>query len=280
MKGIIALDIDGTITDEHHAMPKEVVDYLASLGSEGWRLIFITGRTFAWGYPVLKSLPIEYDFAVQNGAIIIRMPSKEIISKKYLDRSIFPTMDAICEGKPSDYVIYTGFERNDLCYYRPNHFSEELLGYLSRRIKGIEETWRAVETFEELKISDFPSIKCFGKKDSAEELAQSMEKKLGLHTPLIRDPFNEDYYVAQATHPQVNKGQALLDFIKFTGNKEIVIAAGDDNNDQTMLAVADIKVVMETAPEPLLKIADIIAPSARHSGIIKGLQQAIQRSKF
>lgn len=276
MKGTIALDIDGTITVEHHTMPKEVAEYLASLVREGWRLIFITGRTFAWGHSVLQSLPIDFYFAVQNGAIILEMPSKKIISKKYLNQSILPKMDAICQNEPSDYVIYAGYERKDQCYYRPDRFSKELLHYLKKRIERLEESWQAVESFDHLPISDFPSVKCFGLKESAKRLAHSIEEKLSLHVPLIRDPFNENYFVAQATHPLVSKGQALLDLIAYTGDKGCMIAAGDDNNDQSMLEIADVKIVMETAPQSLLEMADVIAPSAKNLGIIKGLEKAIK----
>ena len=49
MKGIIALDIDGTITVEHHSIEPEVVRYLSGLAAEGWKMIFITGRTPSLG---------------------------------------------------------------------------------------------------------------------------------------------------------------------------------------------------------------------------------------
>ncbi len=58
---------------------------------------------------------------------------------------------------------------------------------------------------------------------------------------LIRDPFNEKYFVAQATHPEVSKGQALSDLKEFLSYSGRTIAAGDDYNDLSMLAKADIK---------------------------------------
>ena len=276
MKGTIALDIDGTITVEHHALPDKVVRYLVGLVNEGWRLIFITGRTFAWGYAVLRFLPVDYYMAVQNGAIIIEMPSRKIISKKYLDRSIFPQMNAICEKEPSDFVIYAGFERNDQCYYRPKRFSKELLEYVKARVVALGELWEAVDAYDDLNLVEFPSVKCFGTIESAQRIAHAIESQLGLHVPLIKDPFDENYYVAQATHPIVNKGQALRDLMTHTQRNGTIIAAGDDNNDRSMLAAAHVKVVMETAPKEMRDQADIIAPSARNLGIIQGLQEAIK----
>jgi hydroxymethylpyrimidine pyrophosphatase-like HAD family hydrolase len=278
MKGIIALDIDGTITTEMHSMPREVVEFLNSLAQEGWRIIFITGRTFTWGYEVLNCLPFAYDVAVQNGAILLQMPSRKILSKKYLNTTIFPAMNTICCDEPSDFVLYGGFETNDQCFYRPDYFSSDLLTYVQTRTMTLKENWYPVDSYDEVSLEEFPSIKCFGRYDSALRISQKIEGSLGLHAPIIRDPFDETYYVIQATHPDINKGQALQDFIRLTGHKGIIIAAGDDNNDLSMLAVADVKIIMATASEEVRKYGDIIAPPASEYGIIAGLKEAIQTS--
>lgn len=277
MRGIIALDIDGTLTDGPHLSAK-VIAYLKSLSDSGWRFIFITGRTFYSGYATLKSLPFTYYFAVQNGAIILEMPGRRILLKKYLDRSVFNALDAICHDQPSDFVIYSGFENNDQCYYRPKKFSLELMKYLNQRIECYKEIWHPLESYAELPLDVFPSIKCFGLYSSAKALAQRIDDQLGLHVPLIRDPFNTGYYVVQATHPEISKGQALQDLIALTGERGRVIAAGDDYNDESMLEAADIKIVMATAPQDLLKKADIIAEAASEEGIIKGLEAAVSHA--
>lgn len=279
MKGIIGLDIDGTITAELNTMPKDVAVYLKSLSEEGWKLIFITGRSFQWSHKVLRLLDFPYYAAVQNGAIIVEMPSKRIISKKYLDKRIFPTMENICEDEPTDFVIYAGMEHEDVCFYRPKYFSDKLLAYLERRKEALKEDWRPLETYEDLKIEEFPSIKSFGLLQSAQRIAGKIEKQLTLHVPLIKDPFSEEYFVVQATHPAVSKGQALKDFGALFHNKGIVIAAGDDYNDISMLKIADIKVVMSTAPKEILALADIVAPPAEDMGIIEGLEEAIKTKK-
>ena len=100
---------------------------------------------------------------------------------------------------------------------------------------------------------------------------------MDLHVPPVKDPFKEGYFVAQATHPLVNKGQALQSFKSaIAAFPPLVIAAGDDENDRSLLAVADVKIVMGSAPYSLLKIADIVAPPATEDGIIAGLETALR----
>lgn len=279
MKGIIALDIDGTAAVPGQAIAHEVALYLKQLMHDQWQLIFITGRSYQFGCRALHPLSFPYFLAVQNGAILLEMPSKNIVGKKYLDRSIIPAMQEICEGTPSDFVIYAGIEHQDRCFYREQHFSPVLLDYLKERTKAFQETWIPLPSFEHLDIDAFPSVKCFGLERSAIEIAQRIEQELGLHVPLIRDPFNFDYFVAQATHPKVNKGQAIHDLEFLLNCEGPIIAAGDDYNDSSMLAVADIKVVMSTAPAELQQVADVIAPQASEHGIIAGLNAALELLK-
>ncbi len=277
MKGIIELDIDGTITAEKHAVSSEVKDYLAKLVQDGWVLIFITGRPFAWGYASLQTFTFPYYLAVQNGAVVLEMPKREVIAKYYLDPSIFPIMDEICHDEPTDFVIYGGYEHQDVCYYRPAHFAPDLLRAVQIRCQLIEEKWIPLDSFDQLPIKAFPSVKCFGKWESVKRIHDKIEVKLGLHNPLIRDPLIEESYVDQITAAHVTKGETMLAFSRqMRAENKPLIAAGDDTNDESMLKAADIKVVMATAPKEILPLADIIAPSAEANGIIEGLNQAVQ----
>lgn len=276
MNGVIALDIDGTTTIPGSPIPQDVINYLQQLVHDQWLILFVTGRSFYGSQFSLAVLPFPYYLAVQNGAIILEMPSQRILNKKYLDQEIIPVMQEICNAEPTDFVIFAGCEYNDVSYYRPHCFSEEMLNYVHQRKTAFKEDWKAVESFEQTGLRQFPSVKSFGTYARACELAKRIESQLGLHVPVIRDPFNNDFYVVQATHPEVNKGQALRDLTAQLGQGRMIIAAGDDLNDSSMLAMADVRIVMETAPPEMLLSADIIAPSAAHQGIIKGLQTAIQ----
>lgn len=275
-KGLIALDIDGTITHHLLEIPRNVVHYLNSLYEQGWVFIFITGRTFDFGYQILKNLQFDYYYAVQNGAILLQMPQKKILLKSYLNHALIPAMEKICANEPTDFVIYAGLELNNQCFYRKKHFSNELLQYLQARREAFNEDWTNLNSFEDIPIKDFPSLKCFGDKEIALRIANNIEQLLNLHVPVIKDPFCNEYYVVQATHPAVSKGQVLKDLVKQLEFQGKIIAAGDDLNDLSMFDEADIKIAMENAPEELKSRADIIAPPASMTGIIDGLKKALQ----
>lgn len=276
MHGIIALDIDGTITAEHHATPREVIEFLGRLTQE-WHLIFITGRTFQWGHSALRGISHPYHFAVNNGALMLEMPARKIVARKYLSRSFIPGMEEVCSRQGTDFILFGGYECGDKCYYRPKRLGPVLSKFFQRRCEALEETGIPVDSFEEVPLTEFAAAKCFAETPVAARLSAQLEQSLGLHAPAIRDPFDNRIDVVQATHPAVSKGEAVEDFKKLIRSEGIVIAAGDDNNDRSMLAHADIKVVMATAPEDMRQNADIVAPPAKEHGIIKGLKEAVEK---
>jgi HAD superfamily hydrolase (TIGR01484 family) len=275
-KGIIALDIDGTITAEAESIPKEVIDYFFSLYEKGWDFIFITGRPFQWGVRSLNAIPFPYALGVQNGALVINMPSNQIIARKYLNVEALPSFEAVCLENHTDFVIYSGLENQDRCYYRPERLPPHVLQYVHERTGKLGEKWNVFDTFEELDISSYAAVKCFAKQPEAALLSSQIESRLNLHAPLIKDPFSQEYFVVQATHQDATKGGALKEYLAFKKVSGPVIAAGNDNNDFSLLELAGVKIAMEDAPEEILMIADIIAPSAEKKGIIIGLEEGIR----
>ena len=267
--GWIALDIDGTITDESHHAPPQVVDFLHSLEKKGWELVFITGRTFSFGYRVVKEFDFHYYLAVQNGADILYMPHKDLVARYYLDDTVIPILEKAYRGEKEDFLLYAGYERGDFCYYRPERYSPKLTEHLSKIIPLSTEPWRAVKSFDFEQGLSFPLAKCLGTKEAMQRINGILQGIPNLSATLIRDPLGEDIYLNLVTAKQATKGNALRAVKNLLGEGGPVIAAGDDLNDISMLEVADVKIVMASAPQEMHSMATIVA----EHGIIDALQR-------
>jgi len=275
--GWIALDIDGTITDKSHHAPVQVIDFLHTLEKKGWELVFITGRTFSFAYRVVKEFNFPFYLALQNGADILYMPQKELIARHYLSDQAIPLLEEAYRGENEDFLLYSGFEGGDFCYYRPERFSPAFTEHLQKLMALSPEPWKAVKNFDFEKGHAFPLIKCLGNKETMQRVNQRLQRSSEIAATMIHDPLGEDIYLNLVTDKLATKGNALRAVQNVLEEGGPVIAAGDDWNDVSMLEAADIKIVMAAAPPEMHKIATFLAQhKPDEHGIIGALQQATE----
>jgi len=276
--GQIALDIDGTITDATHHAPEEVVHFLHSLEEKGWEITFITGRTFAFASRVVGKFDFPFYLAVQNGADILLMPEKKRVVRHYLDEKALAILQQAYEGEQEDFLIYAGYEQGDFCYFRPERFSVKMRAHLRKIMALSPEPWKEVESFDFKQGLAFPLAKCLGTKESMQRVCKRLQMHPELSATLIRDPLAADedaVYLILVTGARATKGEALNSVKELTGGGGVTIAAGDDLNDVSMLEVADIKIVMASAPSEMLPMATLVAEHGQQHGIITALNKAI-----
>src|SRR5579862_9450490 len=193
-------------------------------------------------------------------------------------RAIIQEIAQLYHAIPEDFIIYTGYEHGDFCYYRPKKFSQAMLAHLRKIMPLSSEPWKEVDHFDFEASDQFPLIKCLGERNEMERLALKLGAIPSIVTTLIRDPLDNDrIYLNLVTHENATKGKALLRAIDEAKRKGYIIAAGDDLNDLSMLEMADCKIVMENAPLEMHHLADILAQSGQKQGIVAALKEAIHK---
>jgi Cof subfamily protein (haloacid dehalogenase superfamily) len=268
-KGLLAFDIDGTLTHRLDWIDPKVVDYLKQLEREGWQIALATGRIFSFAWNILQHLDFPYLLAVQNGADILEMPSKKSLKRNYLSSSILPQIEESYQGCAEDYILYAGIDGGDFCYYRPAHFSEKMLKYLKVLESLGAAPWQPSD-FAFPSEFHFPLIKCFGEKGAMERLNDRLKRDPEIEVSMIHDPVDRSLYLNLITHPLANKGEVIRFLREYTKSKH-VIAAGDDRNDLKMLQAADVAIAIETAPKEVLDVAHIHAKPPNDYGILEAL---------
>jgi len=274
IKGWVALDIDGTITESRDDVPKETVTFLRELHEDGWGIALATGRSFSFALTALSAFDFPYILLAQNGSVALEMPSKLLLFKKYLSPQKLVMIEEAFVGIDSDFVAYSGYNNKDMCFWRPSKFLKNNLSHLSDLQKRQHESWEAVDFFP---LTDsFPLVKCFGTEGEVDQIAKYLKATDLFQVAKIRDPFADDYFLLLITDRDASKGNSLRELFQLKGRGKRVIAAGDDENDESLLAVADVKIAMEGSPQTLLQMADFIAARPNKNGIIEALRWAIQ----
>ncbi len=277
-KGWIVLDLDGTVVDGFQPIYLPVVDYLHTLQKSGWKMLFLTGRTFSSAQKSLITLSFPYFLGVQNGADIVEMPLQKAFEPCYLDSEILSHADRAYQGEPENYLVYAGFAKGDFCYYRPESFSLSYRNYCQKLQNFCSQPWQIVQSSQELLGMQFSLLKCLGPEKTVRAVAEKLSLFSDLEITVIRDTgFDPRFFLALVTNHEATKGKALRRILKKTGWKEgeRIIVAGDDFNDLSMLREADIKIVVETAPPEILAEADIVAQPPSKMGMIRALAAAV-----
>lgn len=275
MTTAFAFDIDGTLTHRHDWIDPRVKEKLRSLVEQGYPVALVTGRVFSYANLVLRHLDFPYLLAVQNGADLIEMPSKKPLRRHYLDGSIVAEIDRAYEGQEEDFIIYSGIDRGDFCFYRPNRFSKKMQKYLDILKTLGAAPWQESDFHFEKEA--FPLIKCFGSHENMAKLQKQLKQNPHIETSMIHDPIEPSQYLNMITHPKAHKG-SVIQYLRSHFNATTFVAAGDDYNDLNMLKEADIAIAIESAPADLLAIADIKAKRPKECGIVEAIEEALNRA--
>lgn len=274
MKGCICLDIDGTLTADPMAISEETVNVLKELHKRGWEFLFITGRAYSFACRVLNVMDFPYYFSVQNGADLLLMPEKRLLAREYLSSSLIPKLELIAKNVSEGFLIYSGYEKGDFCYYNPAEFTQTMIKHLEVVRTMSNEPWVERESFIFKEEESFPLVKCLGTQEEMTELYKLLKHVPEVKSTCVKDPLADFIHLNLITSPSATKGTALEKVRSYMPEGTLFIAAGDDYNDISMLEKADIAIVMNTAPKIMIEMADIVAKSAKEQGLIKALLQA------
>lgn len=259
MKLILALDLDGTVVNQFNPISFELVDLMKEFQLKGALIAFVTGRMFSYAHIALKDLDFPYLLALQNGADIVKMPGKSIISRSYIQ---VKDLQRKLQKVQVPYILYTGIDQGDFCYYQKNLFNKSELIYLEELKKISVKPWREYQAIEEVGDLSIPLVKFFGTK---EELIPLELYFFEYSAKVIKDSVDPSKYILLLTSPNASKGQ-VIKYLKDFKEDSFVIAAGDDRNDIPMFLEANYSIAMPHATEDLKKVAtETVAKSLEHS---------------
>jgi HAD superfamily hydrolase (TIGR01484 family) len=261
-KYLLALDIDGTLTDSSHKIPQKVIEYLYQSYLEGAQVGFITGRFFPYAEAYLQNLPFPYFLATQNGAQLFEMPSKKNVANYFLSKDLILEIDFIAANHPEDFIVYTDKHHDYKTFYREGRFSKDLFLHILNLESSAFHPLEKIEDFANLPTKAACCLKNFGTYLELKPL-HDVISKLPVEQSLIQDPTSLKYCMNLVTHQMASKGGAIKSIVKLLNQDLPVIGAGNDRNDISLLKGSSISIAVgREAPEELLKVATLLAPES------------------
>lgn len=274
---LIALDIDGTLLNEHKEITRANQAAIRTFQVAGGKVVLTSGRIPRSTLWHAQLLDLNTPFASLNGALI--GSGEQIVSGVAFQRDTVLNFLAYCRRHGLYCHIYTV---QSMIFDTPaswnEHWPQQNLARLEGQQPLMEWVLRVKEYCPALRVEDLagwvkttcePIYKmAVLSVDSLVEAARDLGRIPGLSVT-SSDPRNLEICPAH-----VSKGAALRQIADFLAIRpEQIMAVGDNYNDLSLFEVAGLSVAMGNAPEFVQQQAQVVTRTNNESGVAWAVQQ-------
>lgn len=276
---LVACDLDGTLLDEEHKVPKENAIAIKRLQDAGIQFMTATGRTYDSVAPLLEPYGITCVHLLVNGALMKDQDGK-ILYENPMELSHVKTITDILIKEDLCFNLYTqgGSMTPDIEKAR-REFIEHMKQNGMQEAEIIEMMEQASFCQYEREVNDMEAflkespivykMETFG---GDVEISRRVRKKLSEVEGLaLSDSISENIEI---TKHSAQKGYTLKHYCDEQGIKlDEVVVIGDSMNDLSMMKMFPHSVAVDNASSMIKEAAHYITKSNHEFGVAHVLNQ-------
>ncbi|TKW62426.1 MAG: cytidine deaminase [Gemella sp.] len=272
---LIASDMDGTLLNHNHKIPKENVELINYAKNQGIEFIVATGRAYYEALPALNEENINCDVISFNGGIVYDKNGNIISITPMLPKDLYYTIEILKSFDISYQLytkntIYTKSIETDINAYidliRSNGYDPDVEHLRAEAQQKLDVGYiTEVENIElYLNEKENPPIKIIAISNDISKLENAA--KLLLENKSISVTSSGANNI-EIMHKNATKGEALKEIAKIYGiNLENAVAIGDNLNDQAMLDIVGYSVAMKNGNTILKEQAKYVTEKTNSEG--------------
>ncbi len=272
---LIASDMDGTLLNHNHKIPKENVKLINFAKDQGIKFVVATGRAYYEALPALNEENINCDVISFNGGIVYDKNGNIISITPMIPKDLYYTIE-ILKSLDVSYQLYT---KNTIYTIS---IETDINAYIDLiRSNGYEPDEDHLRTEAQLKLDmgyitevdniefylnekENPPIKVIAISNDISKL-ENAAKLLSENTNISVTSSGANNI--EIMHKSATKGEALKEIAKIYGiNLENAVAIGDNLNDQAMLDIVGYSVAMKNGNTILKEQAKYITEKTNSEG--------------
>lgn len=262
---LIAIDMDGTLLNEHHLVTEQVKKAIKQASDTGIKIVLCTGRPVHAVYEYLKELDMpqdEEDYVISlNGTVVQKTTTWEIVYSHELEHRHLKQAEQLIE--PFE-MNFTYFDEKDYYYTgEPTQmlqFDADLLGMEAIQLP-IDKLPQDLTIFKAMYVAEETEL---------DRLSSSLPAFISENFYPIRSLS----YVLELLPKNANKGEALTGLATKLGiTMDEVMAIGDGENDIDMMKVAGTSVAMGNAVDSIKQLAKYITKSNNEDGVAHAIYE-------
>jgi len=271
---LLALDIDGTLTDPNFQVPARNIAALRAAHEAGIEIILATGRRHDYALPIAKELGFPIWLISSNGALIRSSDSETFFTDRLPARTARELIQYMDEFR--GHAVLT-FDRpanvpgnNSLVL----ESADELNRTVSRWLQLNRPYIKFVSPLEDALTEDPLQAMYCGRVAAMEVLQKRLSQAhfLDKITVMRTQYDHRDLCILDILNRDCSKGHALRRWAEERGLRpEQVMAIGDNHNDLEMLEYAGVAVVMGNASNELKQNGWKVTGSNEESGVAQAV---------
>lgn len=263
---LLVLDIDGTIAGRSNEINEPVLQAIRSAQAKGIQVAIATGRMYCSALRFHQAVGSTLPLLAYQGAWIQDPATQKIYQHLPVSRSTAEQLLDYFETEALRSLLSVHFYINDQLYVR--EITPETKIYAQRADIQPQAVGDLRKT-----LSDEPT-KILALSDDTAIIDQLLGSLRQQYTPAELYLTKSVATFFEATHPAVNKGEAVRYLAEeLLGLKSHnVMAIGDNFNDVEMLEYAGLGIAMENAPVEVQALAQWIAPTVEQDGAAAAIE--------
>ena len=272
---LIASDMDGTLLNHNHKIPKENVKLINFAKNQGIEFVVATGRAYYEALPALNEENINCDVISFNGGIVYDKNGNIISITPMLPKDLYYTIEILKSFDISYQLytkntIYTKSIETDINAYidliRSNGYDPDVEHLRAEAQQKLDVGYiTEVENIElYLNEKENPPIKIIAISNDISKL-ENAAKLLSENKSISVTSSGANNI--EIMHKNATKGEALKEIAKIYGiNLENAVAIGDNLNDQAMLDIVGYSVAMKNGNIKLKEQAKYVTEKTNSEG--------------
>ena len=272
---LIASDMDGTLLNHNHKIPKENVELINYAKNQGIEFVVATGRAYYEALPALNEENINCDVISFNGGIVYDKNGNIISITSMLPKDLYYTIEILKSFDISYQLytkntIYTKSIETDINAYidliRSNGYDPDVEHLRAEAQQKLDVGYiTEVENIElYLNEKENPPIKIIAISNDISKL-ENAAKLLSENKSISVTSSGANNI--EIMHKNATKGEALKEIAKIYGiNLENAVAIGDNLNDQAMLDIVGYSVAMKNGNTILKEQAKYVTEKTNSEG--------------
>ena len=257
---ILALDIDGTLTNSDKVVSPATREAVIGLQERGTKVVIASGRS-EYGFRHIAD-ELEFDrfgsYVMSfNGGKVTNYATGEVIYNNPLPYEMIPLIyeEAVRLG-----VGILGYEGGTLISGNGIDKYQEYDAWACRM------ELKAVDNFDVYFKETFNKCLLTGEPDKLREVLPYVQERFGDRLNIF---LSEEFFI-EVLPKGIHKAVALDNMLKVLGSdRSRLVCCGDGLNDLTMIEYAGVGVAMANANPAVIKIADYVTASNDEDGIVQ-----------